>query len=231
MEEFNVELEISGLPEDSKERMLASRFLVNISHLRAKPPLEMPEKLASCAEVNGFSTPAILSLIHTAVRSMPEDGVYCEIGVFQGRSARAAIAARRAEQKIVLVDDFREIQYYPGADQSARMLDDGMHVFFHQMECFHFLRTYLGKPWSVFYYDAGHSFQDTYTALALGRHKLADDALVFVDDTNWGEVRNGVMLAVQDFGYKVVLDLSTPCNGYRTWWNGFMALQWTGGAQ
>lgn len=211
-----------------KEPGFIVSFLQMAEKLKQQPFATMPSFLESCNGVRGFSSPSNLALIYEAVSWMPDDGVYCEMGVFQGLSARAAIAAGHGSQRFILVDDFREAQRYNG-DNSAIELANGDNITFHPVDAFQFLRGYQGAQWDVCYYDAGHSFQDTYTALSLIRHKLADYALVFIDDVNMDGVRAAVNLAGLDFGYKIVFDAPTPCNGHWTFWNGFMALQWTRG--
>ncbi len=204
------------------------KFKAAVARLEKNPLAELPTELTLCKDVDGFCSKSNLKIIHTAMQCAHESAVYCEMGVFQGLSALAALSGSHDDQRLVLVDDFRELKGY-GKSKDApglKLVRDDKRVLFYEQDCFQVMRNYMGPKWDVWYYDAGHSFAETYAALAMGRHHLADEAIVFVDDTNWNGPRTGVELAILDFGYEKLFDLGTPCNGHWTFWNGWIVLKW-----
>ena len=183
-----------------------------------------------CATVEGLSSPRCLAVINAAVSDIP-DCVYCEIGAYKGLSARAAMLGNEGKE-FHIVESFREVGIYGDYRETLlRNLDNGRgdNLTLHEIDGFQFLKHHAGKPFDVFYYDGEHSSQSTYYALSLARYHLKPGSIVFLDDTNGGLVRDGMMHAIHDFPFNLLRDWWSPKNGYTDgFWNGFAVLQYGG---
>ena len=194
----------------------------------AKNPLpELPDYLSDCKGVKGFASPSILAVIYYTLKQSKDDAIYCEMGVFCGLSATAANAGRSDTQRLLLIDNFSEYDGIAKQEKSLELLSKTPGVEFINQDCFLFMRSHMTEPWDIFYYDAGHTFEATYTALGIARHNLKPGAIVFIDDTNMGQVRAAVNNAAADFGYTIQFDFPSRKNGSPDWWNGFMILEKT----
>jgi hypothetical protein len=79
----------------------------------------------------------------------------------------------------------------------------------------------VGPPIGVFYYDAGHEYEEQLEAWRLLETHLADQALLIVDDSDWDDVRRAVddYVAAQPHA-RLLVDIQGEDFGYPQWWSG-----------
>jgi len=84
-----------------------------------------------------------------------------------------------------------------------------------------------GKSVGVYYYDAGHSYEQQLDGLRMIEPWLADRALLIVDDTDWEQVER----ATRDYlegqpKARLLVWIPGKDNGYPHWWEGVKVLAW-----
>jgi hypothetical protein len=84
-----------------------------------------------------------------------------------------------------------------------------------------------GRRAGVYYYDAGHSYEDHVRGLELAERHLAPGALVIVDDTDWEQVER----ALDDYvgrqpRARRILTVPGKDRGSPAWWEGMQVLAW-----
>ena len=84
-----------------------------------------------------------------------------------------------------------------------------------------------GRRVGVYYYDAGHTYEQQLDGLLLAEPYLADDALVIVDDTDW----DFVDAAVRDYraqrpNVTSLLRIEGKDKGQPWWWEGVEVMEW-----
>jgi hypothetical protein len=87
--------------------------------------------------------------------------------------------------------------------------------------------TLDGKRVGVWYYDAGHDYEQQLDGLRLIEPFLAEDALLIVDDADWERVDRAIAdyLASQPRAVEV-LRLEGKDRGREGWWYGVSVLRW-----
>jgi hypothetical protein len=181
------------------------------------------------AEIPGMATENKLRLLNCAVASLDAGEVYVEVGCYKGASLVGA-AASNSNARIFACDNFS--QFDGAADALRRTLDARTapgQVTFLDMDFRDFLAA---APWTparigAYFYDGGHSFHDQYDGVALAIPRLADDAVVIIDDTNKRAARSANNLVAHALhSFKLILDLRTPRNHSPTWWNGIQVYRY-----
>jgi len=185
-------------------------------------------------QVSGWTTPNVLQLLNFAVECMEADEIYCEVGCFHGSTLIGALLGH-PDCKAYAVDNFSE-EFNSGSDLDILLenlskfnLEDQV-CFCNQdvEEFFADLRKIaIGDKIGVYFYDGSHDYRSQLLGLLLVKPFLADRALIVIDDSNWSEVKQ----ADWDFiatnpKCKFLLELSTPQNGYGSFWNGLQILSW-----
>ncbi len=100
------------------------------------------------------------------------------------------------------------------------------------MDSIEFLKLAPWKPARVgaYFYDAGHTFEEQFKALAYILPWLANNAVVVVDDTNSSYVRAANRYFTSRAPeLQIVKDIRTPKNKYPTWWNGMQVYHYLSG--
>jgi protein O-GlcNAc transferase len=180
-------------------------------------------------EIPGMATENKLRLLNCAVASLDAGEVYVEVGCYKGASLVGAATAN-PHARIFACDNFSQFDGAAGA--LRRILDAHTapgQVTFHDMDFRDFLAAAPWRPARIgaYFYDGGHSFHDQYDGVALAIEHLADDAVVIVDDTNKRAARSANNLVARALAnFKLILDLRTPRNHSRTWWNGIQVFRY-----
>jgi len=87
------------------------------------------------------------------------------------------------------------------------------------------LSSITDKKVGFYFYDGDHSFDAQYDALVKIIPYLSDNAVILVDDTNLEDVRGANEKFLKNYSeFKLLYDISTPCNRYPTWWNGIQVI-------
>ncbi len=148
------------------------------------------------------------TLINRCSSLVDKENCYLELGTFMGSSLCSAGYGNKTV--CYGVDDF--LPGYEPEDKSFLIEDvlkqnikNMTNVSYFKMRC----RSFLEAPTSLikekaqlYFYDAGHSYDDTYVGITLALPFLSNDALIFVDDTD-NEINEEPKSAI----YKVVKDV------------------------
>ncbi|MEQ9621981.1 tetratricopeptide repeat protein [Coleofasciculus chthonoplastes] len=184
--------------------------------------------------VKGMTTANVMQLLNFAVECMEPDEVYCEIGCFQGSTLIGALL-NHPDKVAYAVDDFSEFDDTGenfdaliahlnlfNQDQQVLFCNQGFEEFFFDLK-----EINPDLKIGVYFYDGAHDYRSQLLGLLLAKPFLADQALIIVDDSNWSSVQqaNWDFLATHPH-CQLLLDLPTPKDGYRTFWNGLHVFIW-----
>jgi Methyltransferase domain len=190
----------------------------------------LKELLAPLLPIRRMSRLTNAALLNVAVRSMPEDRAFVNVGVWNGFTMLAAMAGND-DKLCVGVDNFSEFggpkeafleRFASRRSQSHRFFDRDYVDFF---------AAGLDRPLGVYLYDGEHSYENQYRGLMVADPFYAEDALVVVDDTNLERARRATLDFVRDsrLEWRVVYDQRTARTRHPTLWNGLMILRAGGG--
>src|SRR5204863_1771149 len=123
------------------------------------------------------------AMINRAVAQMSADAVFLNIGVWNGFSLLAGMAANE-DKTCIGVDNFSEFGGPRSAFMSRFEHQRSARHAFHEVD----YRTYFDAmhraPIGVYFYDGDHSYEHQLLGLQMAAPYLADDCIIFVDDTN-----------------------------------------------
>jgi hypothetical protein len=181
--------------------------------------------------IKRMSRLANAAVLNTAVRGMDPARAFVNVGVWNGFTFLAAMAANE-ERTCLGVDNFSEFggpkQQFLERFVSRRTPS---HRFFDQ-DYVDFFAAGLDRPLGVYLYDGEHSYENQYRGLMIADPFYAEDAIVLVDDTNLDRAHEATLQFTQDsrLEWEVVFDRRTAAGRHPTFWNGLMILQAGGGA-
>jgi len=180
-------------------------------------------------KLGGLAKPNNLALLATATTLLPEGESYVELGSFKGASLVAASYGKQGD--FVGIDDFSM------GEGGRALLEENLaafgcgHVTIIEGDALETLRSgaLAGRRVGIYYYDAGHSYEEQLDGLRLVEPYLADEALLIVDDTDWERVERAVRdyLAAQPRAEEL-LRLDGKDRGQPWWWEGVTVLRWRG---
>lgn len=214
---------------------------MNIEQFRSQLPTHFDNFLAPAAfshpmyeyRVNipypfGATTPFVGHLLNYAVSLLPPHEAHLHIGVYCGLSLSYAMTGNF--DKIHYAND--DFSHAPGIREEfyGWMGNYGFmpYVKFQEGDCFEMLRMnppFIQHQIGVYFYDAGHTYENQLNGLRLAEPYLADEALIIIDDTNWDEPAgaNRDWIAENPHAF-MMFDLPTPGNCHPTWWNGIQVI-------
>ena len=172
-----------------------------------------PEVLA----LHGMSSPKVRHFLSNLNAKR-----YLEVGVWTGSTFISACWGHDIEA--TAVDDFSQFNETGNAEQCFLA---NCRAFLHHpirlinrsiLQC-----QELPDGVDTFFYDGGHTRQETYDAIRHAAPHLAEEAVVIVDDSNIEGVVNAAQDAIYSSGLRVVRDWGLPAanNGDTAqWWNG-----------
>ena len=181
--------------------------------------------LEAACRVPRMSTFAIAAMINRAVAEMPAHHAFVNIGVWNGFSLLAGMAGN-ADRICIGVDNFSDFGG-PREDFGRRFRQhaSASHAF-HDMDYRAYFEREHHAPIGVYFYDGDHSYEHQRLGLEIAAPYLADDCIIFVDDTNTHPARAATYAFLTTHpGYHVLLDARTCANGHPTWWNGIVVIQ------
>ena len=183
------------------------------------------------AEVPGLTKPNNLALLHLAAAHLPAAESYVEVGALRGTSLIAAMLDNERKD-FVVIDDFSM------RDASRLQLERNLRRFgltgatIVEGDALDVLRgdALRARSVGVYYYDAGHTYEQQLEALRLVEPHLAPEALVIVDDSDWDAVARAVSdyLASQPNATSI-LHIAGKAAGSAAWWEGVHVLRWRAG--
>lgn len=193
---------------------------------------ELPEQLEDVSrfevileDVPGLAKPNNLALLNVAARCLAPGEHYVEVGTFRGTSLISAMQDNDRGLFVALDDWSRE-----GGDnhQLVSNLDRyGLRATIVDGDAFETLRRGIPSPVGVYYYDAGHEYEEQLDGLRLVERYLASPALMIVDDTDWERVERAVddYLAAQPRASEI-FRADGGDHGRPEWWYGMRVLRW-----
>lgn len=158
--------------------------------------------------IRGFSTPTIRRLFSNLCHIDIPMPVYLECGVWCGATFCAAVSGN-PDLIAYGVDDFSQDFSCPTVkaelENALKHFANATTHVFHE-DCFT-LNALLPKPIDIFFFDAEHSTESQAKALPYFLPVMASTFIYIVDDTNWDQVRRGMMQGIDAVADKItVLD-------------------------
>lgn len=179
----------------------------------------------------GFTTPKLMALLNLAVRRLPAEEAYLEVGTFQGRSLCGAMLDAE-EGRFHAVENFLEFGMLgaPAREALERNLARWTRqdlLTLHDGDCFDLLPGAVTGPVGVYFYDGAHTALTHFLALAVAEPLLADRALVVVDDAGWPVVRRATQRYLERRPWwRVLHELRPERDDDPGWANGVMLLEY-----
>jgi hypothetical protein len=157
------------------------------------------------------------------------DGIkYLEIGCWQGASTFAAMYDNATD--IVVIDNWSEFGGKLEFKENFDKYVGSNRVVVYDDDSFLINTSNLPNNFNIYMYDGNHSVSSQYYALTYYINNLDNEFIYIVDDWNWGDVREGTHMAIQDLGLNILYskemrftidNTHTPHNdAYKNWWNG-----------
>ena len=153
---------------------------------------------------------------------------YVEVGTYRGTSLIAAMVGND-DRDFVAIDNFTM------EGSSREELDSNLAHFgvepptIVEGDAFELVPQgcLADKVVSVYYYDAGHTYEKQLDGLRMVEPWLADRALLIVDDTDWPEVERATRdYCEQQPRARLLVWIPGKDNGYPHWWEGVKVLAW-----
>lgn len=189
----------------------------------------------------GLASPKMGKLLNRAVRHMPEDEIYCEIGTFLGYSLISA-SLHNVSKKCLGIDNFRLLgdnSTDEKKDWARKRLQLNLEHFKygnqHVIDA-DFRKVQLSDEAKigVFFIDGHHSKQEVVDCFEWGHKRLSDEALIFVDDISKWKVGDGIKQWLNTNGeeYKEIFHMDSfypggdfsSDNVNNVFWNGLSIL-------
>jgi protein O-GlcNAc transferase len=179
--------------------------------------------------VPGLAKENNLALVNLAASLVPAGESYVEVGTFRGTSLISALRGNDGLDAVA-IDDFSF------EEASRERLDANLRQFglegratilegdFEEV----LASGALGhRSVSVYYYYAGHTYEQQLAGLRLIEPHLADEALLIVDDSDWERVERADRdyLASQPRA-RMLFDIPGGDRGLEHWWYGVHVLAW-----
>jgi predicted O-methyltransferase YrrM len=192
---------------------------------------ELPEQLedvsrfaAVLEDVQGLATPNTLALLNVAARCLGEGEHYVEAGTLRGTSLISAALGN--DGPFVALDNW-SMSGGSREQLDANLERYGVRATVIEGDVFDTLRSGIPSPVGVYYYDAGHSYEQQVDGLRLAEPYLASPALVVVDDSDWERVARATddYLAAQPRATQI-LKLDGSDFGHPEWYEGMRVIRW-----
>ena len=179
--------------------------------------------------VPGLARENNLALLNLAASLVPAGESYVEVGTFRGTSLISALRGNDGLDAVAIDDfSFREASRDQLESNLARFGVAGRPTIL-EGDFREVLRggALDGRRVGVYYYDAGHSYEDQLDGLRLIEPYLADEALLIVDDSDWERVDR----ADRDYlgsqpRARLLFDIPGDEKGFPHWWKGVHVIAW-----
>lgn len=178
-------------------------------------------------EVGGLARPNNLAVLAAATACLAPGESYIEVGTCKGASLIAAASGKEGD--FVGIDDFSmQAASRTQLERNLERFGCG-HVTVLEGDAFALLRdgALAGRQVGVYYYDAGHEYEQQLDGLRLVEQYLTEPALLIVDDSDWERVDR----AVRDYlggqpRARELLRIEGKNRGQPWWWEGVAVLAW-----
>jgi len=161
---------------------------------------------------------------------VPAGESYVEVGTFRGTSLIAALRGNDGLDAVAIDDfSFRDGSREQLEANLARFRLAGRATILEGEFQEVLASDALGdRSVGVYYYDAGHSYEEQLEGLRLIEPHLAGEALLIVDDSDWERVERADRdyLASQPRA-QLLFDIPGKDKGFPHWWEGVHVIAWT----
>jgi predicted O-methyltransferase YrrM len=183
-------------------------------------------------QVPGLTRPNNLALLNFAAAQLAPGETYVEVGSLRGTSLIAAMLGNK-DKAFIAIDDFSM------GDANRSELEENLRRFrlsgatIVEGDAIEVLRdrTLPEQRVGVYYYDAGHTYEQHFDGLRLAEPYLASRALLIVDDSDWDFVAEATRdyLALEPRA-QLLVELPGKKAGRPAWWEGVQVLAWDASA-
>lgn len=162
-----------------------------VTELNAMPAWIASENVREVHKnVNGFSSPYLMSVLSRAVANLGEDEIYLEVGTLQGKTLIGAMIDNPSAMAVA-IDNFSEFLN----ENAMSILDENLNAYtlservtFLKMDFREFFpdptfSSLIGSV-GVYFYDGNHDPDMGLLGMELAIPYLADKAVIFVDDVS-----------------------------------------------
>jgi hypothetical protein len=187
---------------------------------------ETKDALRDICNIPRMSTFAIGAIINEGVARMQGDRAFVNVGVWHGFTFLSGMMSNR-NKRCIGVDNFSQ---YASPLATFRKRFDAFrkpnHEFY-EMDCVEYFSTVHSGEIVLYVYDGHHSYEIQLRSLQTAEPFFSEHCIIFIDDTNYNEVRRGIrdFMSSSVYRYRILFDITTSCNYHPTFWNGVMILQ------
>jgi predicted O-methyltransferase YrrM len=212
--------------------MLTDAFLRDLPGLFADYP-RSPEPLDRRFQpvlegVEGLSEENNAALLNAAASHLEPGEVYLEAGSHKGRSLIAATLGNQAQAHGIDAFTWEESSRSE-LEANLRRFGVADRVTIHEGDTQEVLDSgeLEGLTVGVFFYDAGHSTEETLGAMRSVRRYLAPSALIVIDDADWERVRKAIELFLaEEPRARLAERIAGRDYDQPQWWSGMDLLAW-----
>ena len=200
-------------------------------------PREPRRYIEVLENVQGMTSPSNMHLLNLAVQCMEPGECYLEVGTWRGATLIGALLGNDAYGVAIDNDTMDEHDKDERSSQEvwrenierfgirghARYVDGSVPAVWKELA--------LPGPAGVYLFDGDKSTDDAaYAGLEGALPFLAEQALIVVDDANDTHIRRMTELLCRQYRDHAakIFDLPTPGNCWPQWWNGVIAIAWSG---
>ena len=184
----------------------------------------------SCFDIQGMTSIKKQKLLNIAFSMLPENECYVEVGTHQGKSLVSAMRGN-AKRPAYACDNFSEFANSRTREYLMRNLARyglAESVTFHDGDFKGFFASeIIQHKIGVYFYDGAHDLESHYNGIVCAEPKLADEAVVIVDDWRWAadstsyaEAGTRKAIAESKNQWQLLYVLPARYNGdHGLWWN------------
>lgn len=162
--------------------------------------------------VRGFSTPTMRRLFHNLCDI---SGTYLEVGLYCG--ATFVSSFNKNLVSIGIEDYSQDFSVESVREELEENLNKfspvAREVIVHYENCFMLDMNKLPSSIDILFYDAEHSEYNQTRALEYFLANMADRFLYIIDDTNWPEVKKGMLIGLDAIKSKIKIEESWELTG------------------
>lgn len=193
-------------------------------------PKDRRMKVIKEKNVLGLNTENVRFFINEVVRKIARNGIYLEVGTFQGGSLLSA-ALFNNSTRCIGIDNFSEIDY--GENEKILMENiskfDAKNIYFLKMDGREAIENIFAKEpnlrISVYFYDGNHSYESQLNGLRMVLPFLARECIIIVDDLNWEQVEmSNKAFLKENPNFSSLFKIRTKGDKSEDWWNGIEIL-------
>lgn len=179
-------------------------------------------------KVNGMSTENVRFLFNEIVKQYAKNGLYMEIGTYQGCSLLSA-ALFNPSTRCIGIDNFS--QFDEGCENQEILkanlskFDNLQNIEFYKGDYEKVIKNIFNKEpnlkINVYFYDGHHSYKNQMDGLRVILPHLEKKCILIIDDYNTDRVeRANHDFLKENLEFKAIIKIKTNGNSSKNWWNG-----------